>query len=242
MNYNLSNLRKRHVKNATWPKEQKLAAVTQYLALGNMRLVSATTGIDYGLLRKWKMEDWWKEFEREIRNTDNLQLDTKLTKIVDRSLEAVADRLENGDYIYDSKTGRMERKPVAMKDAAKVSVDLLTKRELLRGNATSRTETTAVPVADQLKFLAAEFARMTSGKPIEPAIDVEMVEILTGDVDDAKAAMDPDFGDADQILNNDELEEDQEFYDGTDGEFEPGADSGEEQFDPDLDKPQSETI
>ncbi len=239
----LRNLAKRHVKNTVWPKEKKLQAVTQYLALGNMRLVSATTGIDYGLLRKWKMEDWWKEFEREIRNTDNLQLDTKLTKLVDKSLESVADRLENGDFIYDAKTGRMNRKPVLMKDAAKVSVDLLTKRELLRGNATSRTETTAVPVADQLRFLAQEFARMTSGKPIEPAIDVEMVEILNGDVDDAiEATMDQDIGDADQILNHDRLEEDQGVYDGTDGYVDSGPDVGEEQLDPYLDKPKSETI
>lgn len=180
----LRKLTRKHVKNATWPKEKKLQVVTQYLALGNLRLVSATTGVDYGLIRQWKMQPWWSEFEKEIRNTENLSLDNSLTKIVNKSLEAVADRLENGDPVFNMKTGQIERKPVAMKDAAKVSVDLLTKRELLRGNATNRTETTAIPMADQLKLLAAEFARMTSGAPKE-VIDVEMVEILDGDIDDA---------------------------------------------------------
>lgn len=184
MELRISNLRRKHVKNTSWPKERKIQAVAQFLALGNMKLVSATTGIDYGLLRQWKMQPWWKEYESEIRNTDNLKLDNKLTTIVEKSLEAVADRLEHGEPIWDSKTGTVTRKPVNMKDANKVAVDLLTKRELLRGNATSRTEAATIPMADQLKALAAEFARMTGNGPKE-VIDVETVEIKYEDTDDA---------------------------------------------------------
>lgn len=185
MELKVGNLRRKHVKNSTWPKEKKLQVVTQYLALGNMKLVSATTGVDYGLIRQWKMQPWWKEFEREIRATENIALDSNLTKIVDKSLETVADRLENGDFIFDNKTGQIKRKPVNMKDAAKVSVDLLTKRELLRGNATNRSESAVIPMADQLKALADAFARMSQGLPPAEIIDVETVEINDEDVDDA---------------------------------------------------------
>lgn len=184
MDLKVGNLRRKHVKNTTWPREKKLQAVTQFLALGNMKLVAATTGVDYGLLRQWKMQPWWKELEIEIRASENLQLDNNLTKIVDKSLETVADRLENGDYIFDNKTGQIKRKPVNMKDAAKVSVDLLSKRELLRGNATERTLVTALPMAEQLKLLAAEFARMTTGAPLD-ILDVEAKEIKEEDEDDA---------------------------------------------------------
>lgn len=185
MELKVGNLRRKHVKNSTWPKEKKLQVVTQYLALGNMKLVAATTGVDYGLIRQWKMQPWWKEFEREIRATENIALDSNLTKIVDKSLETVADRLENGDFIFDNKTGQIKRKPVNMKDAAKVSVDLLTKRELLRGNATNRSEAAVIPMADQLKALADAFARMSQGLPPAEIIDVETVEINSGDIDDA---------------------------------------------------------
>src|SRR3546814_555425 len=82
----------------------------------------------------------------------------------------------------------MVRKKVGGKDVAKVANDLLTKRELLRGNATSRTEATAVPVQDQLALLAQEFARMVSGKPAE-VFDVEMVEVIRGDTDDVMEEM-----------------------------------------------------
>lgn len=179
----LNKLTRKHVKNTSWPKEKKIQAVTQYLALGNMKLVEATTGVSHGVLRQWKLQPWWKEYEIEIRNTQNLRLDNDLTKIVERSLETVADRLENGEFILNNKTGELVRKPVNMKDAAKVSTDLLTKRELLRGNATARSEVTQVPVTDQLKMLAEQFALMT--QPKREIIDVEAVEILQSDVDDA---------------------------------------------------------
>lgn len=177
----VTNLAKKHKRNTTWSQEARIQAVSQYLVLGNMALVSATTGIPHQLLRAWKQQPWWSEVTAQVRATENLQTDTKLTKIVDRSLDAVLDRVENGDFVYNQKTGQIVRKPVNMKDAAKVSVDLLTKRELLRGNATERKETT-VPVADQLKALALEFAKWNSAPPKQETIDVESVEVIDDEI------------------------------------------------------------
>lgn len=179
----IGNLRKQHVPKKHWAKEKKLQAVTQWLALGNLRLVSAMTGVSHGVLKQWRIQPWWKEFENEIRNTENLEIDNKLTKIVQRSMDAVIDRLENGEPVINNKTGEVVRKPVSMKDAAKVTNDMLTKRELLRGNATSRTEAAAIPMAEQMKLLAEQFARMATAKPGD-VIDVEAVEILPGDYDE----------------------------------------------------------
>ena len=184
----LSNLSRKHAPNTTWPKEKKLQAVTQYLALGNMKLVAASTGVSYDLLRQWKLQPWWKEFEREIRATENLGLDSDLTKIVKKSLETVADRLENGEVFYNQKTGTLERKPVLMKDAAKVTTDMLTKRELLRGNATNRSEQAIVPMADQLKALADAFARMSKGLPPADIVDVDAVDVTYKDEDGTEVA------------------------------------------------------
>ena len=189
----ISNLNRKHVQGKHWPKEKKLQAVTQWLALGNLKLVEATTGVSHGVLKQWRIQPWWKEFEAEIRNTENLELDSKLTKIVQKSLDAVADRLENGEPVLNQKTGEIIRKPVTMKDAAKVTNDFITKRELLRGNATSRSEASAIPVAEQMKLLAAEFAKMATRKPGD-IIDVDAVEILSGDYDNNQD--DEDYEDA----------------------------------------------
>ena len=174
----LETLVKEHEEHSTWPMEVKIGVVTRYLAIGNLSLVAATTGLDHGLLRNWKMQPWWKEVEAQIRATENLQLDTKISKIVDKSLDAVLDRVENGDFIYDNKTGDIKRKPANMRDIAKVSTEMITKRELLRGNATSRNETPQASVAEQLKSLAIEFARWNNkGKTVE-TIDADIVEVL----------------------------------------------------------------
>lgn len=184
----ITNLAKKHKPGHNWSQEAKIQAVSQYLVLGNMALVSATTGIGHELLRAWKQQPWWKEMEAEIRLTENLDMDNKLSKIVNKSLDAVLDRVENGEFVYDQKTGSIIRKPVNMKDVAKVSVDMLSKRELLRGNATERKEVTQISVADQLKELALEFAKWSGNKPQakqQETLDVETVEIIEQDEDDA---------------------------------------------------------
>lgn len=175
----LRNSKKKHLPNKSWPIEKKIEVVAQWLVLGNMRMVAATTGVSYDLIRQWKTQPWWLELETEIRQTQNIEMDTKLSKIVDRSLDAVLDRVENGDFIYDQKSGEIRRKPAALRDIHRVAVDTISKRELLRGNATERKETTQVSVAEQLKMLAAEFAKW-NGKPKE-IIDVEMVEVISAD-------------------------------------------------------------
>jgi hypothetical protein len=175
----LSKLSNKHVKNKTWPVEKRIQVVSQYLILGNMALVSAVTGVPHGLIRIWKGQPWWKDIEAQVRATENLQMDTKLSKIVDKSLDAVLDRVENGDFFYDQKAGVVKRKPVNMRDVARVSVDILSKRELLRGNATERKEVTQVSIDEQLKALALEFTRWQSPPTKKPdTIDVEMVEVL----------------------------------------------------------------
>lgn len=172
----IRNMKVKHVQNKHWPIEKKIEVVSQFLVLGNMKMVAAITGVSYELVRQWKTQGWWRELEQEIRQTQNIEMDTKLSKIVDRSLDAVLDRVENGDFIYDQKSGEIRRKPAALRDLHRVSVDSISKRELLRGNATERKETSQISVAEQLQMLAAEFAKW-QGKPKE-TIDVDMVEVI----------------------------------------------------------------
>jgi hypothetical protein len=171
------NLKIPHTKNESWPIEKKIEVVSQFLVLGNMKMVSAVTGVSHPLIRQWKAQPWWKELENEIRQTQNIEMDTKLSRIVDKSLDAVLDRVENGEFFYDQKTGKVKRKPAALRDVARVSVDMISKRELLRGNATERKETSQVSVAEQLQLLAAEFAKWSGGKQKALPIEVTVREI-----------------------------------------------------------------
>lgn len=199
----LRNTNIKHRRHTNWPMEKKIEVVSQFLVLGNMKMVSAMTGVSYDLVREWKTQPWWKELENEIRQTQNIEMDTKLSKIVDRSLDAVLDRVENGEFFYDQKTGEVKRKPAALRDVARVSVDMISKRELLRGNATERKETSQISVGEQLKMLAAEFAKWQT-KPKE-TIDVEMVEVIEHeDKGDQEGQVVEDTVDAIEVFDSDE--------------------------------------
>ena len=175
----LRNAKAKHSRYKSWPVEKKIEVVSQFLVLGNMKMVAATTGVSHDLIRQWKTQSWWSELEAEIRQTQNIEMDTKLSKIVDKSLDAVLDRVENGDYVYDQKEKVIKRRPVALRDVARVSVDMISKRELIRGNATERKETTQISVNEQLKLLAQEFAKWTTG-----AKKPEVIELNEEDVTD----------------------------------------------------------
>jgi hypothetical protein len=223
--------RKHHVVNTKWPKEKKLQIVAQWLAIGNLRLVSEVSGVSYGLLRQWRMEPWWNEFEGEIRRTEGIQLDNKITKIVNKALEAVEDRLDNGEIVLNNKTGELVRKPVQLRDVHKVAADMVSRREQLRENARAAPEIQAIPVQDQLKALAMEFARMMNGKSNE-VIEVETVEIVREDIDNI---MDEIQNGDDEYALHEEWEARLQEADGVSESPGPGGETGGEQPSPEDD-------
>lgn len=164
--------------NVHWSDKQKTEAVTSYLLLGNLALTARVLNIPEVTLRYWKQSTWWKEVEADIKLQEDLQLSAKLKKIVEGSLTVVADRIENGDWIYDQKTGQMVRKPVALKDAHKVAVETAKQRQEL--DKRTIAPATAEQDDDKLKKLAEKFAdfamKKIENKP-EPVV-LDMVEEL----------------------------------------------------------------
>ena len=229
----LKNLAKKHRANTSWSMEAKIQVVSQYLVLGNMALVSSITGVPHQLIRAWKAQPWWKDVENQVRATENLQMDNKLSKIVDKSLDAVLDRVENGEVFYDQKSGSLRRRPASLRDVSRVGVDFLSKRELLRGNATERKEVTQVSVDEQLKALALEFARWQS----PPTKMVEVVDVETTVVQDN--------GPSDQVFDDLGSEDsgDMDYEEETgdaDVYGQSGTSSGIEGDDADLGEPEAE--
>ena len=162
-----------HKKN--WSEAKKVEVVTTYLAMGKAPMVEAITGVPRQTIRIWKMQPWWKDLEREIRNEEDGELDAKLSRIIDKSLDAVSERLDNGEFILDSRTGHIKRIPVKMRDAQKVTTELIDKRNLIRGRPTSITE--KISVEDIVRNLAKQFAEFVK-KPSEKVIEGEVIDAL----------------------------------------------------------------
>lgn len=156
-----------------WSDAQKLETVKTFLMTGNLAMTARMLKIPEDTARRWAKSTWWVEIVDDLRTQDELLLSTRLQKIVAKSLDVVEDRLDNGDFVYDQKSGAMRRKPVALRDAHKVGLDLDAKRELILGRQAPRASEEQID--DKLLKLAKSFADIVNGKKnTSEAIDVEV--------------------------------------------------------------------
>jgi hypothetical protein len=171
------NAKKKHIPGKMYPVEKWVECVSQWLVVGNLKEVAAMTGVNYDLLRHWKGTAKWEEIEKEVRASQIMNLDTKLGKIVEKSLDAVLDRVENGDFIYDQKSGTIRRKPAALRDIHRVAVDTISKQDLVRKSLDNRDGVGKQSIEDHLKVLATEmskwFEKDAKAKKIIDLVEVE---------------------------------------------------------------------
>lgn len=159
----------------TYPEAKKIDAVTTYLILGNAALTAKTIGVPLITLRYWRQQPWWKELELEVQTESDQQLDSKLSKRIEKALDLVNDRLDNGDFQYDPRTGSFIRKPVNIRDGWKVANEMIDRRWLIRKQPKDQTSQEAV--GDILKNLANEFAQMARKRVSERVIDADVVVV-----------------------------------------------------------------
>lgn len=159
-----------------WSDTQKLEAVQTYLMLGNVCMTGRVLKIPEETVRRWRKTTWWKEIEGELRIQDEMQLSARLKKIVEKTLDAVDDRLDHGDYVYDQKTGQMRRKPVSMKDAHKVAMDLVDKRDKILNR--HQPDASEEQMNDKLLKMMKQFADFAQGKLVQNStVEAEDVEV-----------------------------------------------------------------
>jgi len=145
--------------------EQKTDACALYCVYGDVDQVSEMTGIDPKFLRQWRDEPWWSEIQKKVFIEQNEKLASRISGVLDRSLDHLVDRLDNGDYLWDVRKSKLVRKPVDTKVLSNLFNNLITRRQLIRGEPTSIT--TQVAVDDRLKLLAAQFQKFALAKEIE---------------------------------------------------------------------------
>jgi hypothetical protein len=151
---------------------KKLEVACCFAVCGNSRTASEITKVPEATIRTWKQQEWWSEIISRIHAEEDEELDTKLTKLVNKAVDYVNDRLDNGDWLYNAKSDKLIRKPVGAKDLAIVTAITLDKRQLLRGQPTSRVE--KVSQDERLLQLADKFKKFSAAKDI--TYEAELVE------------------------------------------------------------------
>ena len=172
--------------NTWWSDKQKYEAVASYLLFGNIMEVMRLTGIPEITLRKWKASPWWAEAEQEIKRASKLQLSGKLTQAINLANLAVEDRLQNGEFILNQKTGEIIRKPVNADTAVKILDKLVDKQLLLEKAADQNTTVTAEGVTERLKKIADELVKFSrlGGAALKKPDEKDIIDVTPRPVTD----------------------------------------------------------
>lgn len=159
-----------------WSDSQKIEAVTAYLALGSLRLAAATLKIPFETLNSWTKTEWWKDTRDQLKTQEDLQVSNRLKRIMEKGLTVIEDRLENGDWLYDSKSGEFHRKGVSMKDALAVTSNLAERKDILVERHMEEKSIASDKIQATLDRLAASFAAMANQPKNVVVTDVIEVE------------------------------------------------------------------
>jgi hypothetical protein len=167
-----------HRNNSHYPIEIKVKAVSLWLAYGNIGHVASILGVSRGLVAMWRATDWWKELEAEVKQEAKISGHHKIGTVINKSLDVMADRLENGDVVLNNKTGELVRKPVGLRDATSAANALMQRAAIIEKlTQNEQTVDATISIKDQLAGLAKEFAKFT-GRRKEQAEDVPYVETV----------------------------------------------------------------
>ncbi len=160
-----------------WSEKQRYEAVALYKLLGSLNEVAKQTSIPVQTLRQWHLKDWWRDYELELVAGDRAGLSAKLAKVRDRAIAVVEDRLANGDFHMNPKTGEISRKPLNAGTATKIMSDSIDRSVLIEKlNKEHKATMTLDKINDRLQKLHDTFREMVGNKKRPSTIiDVEPV-------------------------------------------------------------------
>lgn len=144
----------------------KIAAVVAWMVTGNVYKAQKYCGVKPDTISRWKREsEWWPILTQQVKKEKNDELEAMMTGILHENLSAIMERLEEGDTYYDAKRGKTYKLPVKTKDLAYVTTNIFDKRQLLRGDVTSRTE--KVSTQERLSKLKQQFEQFSNAVEVE---------------------------------------------------------------------------
>lgn len=157
-------------KGKYWGDSQKLEAVKCWMLTGNMAATAAALDIPLVTVKHWRYSKWWDDLVSQIRQENNMALTARLKKIAAKSLDLVEDRLENGDWILNNKTGKLVQKPVGIKDLGNITNMSLVHVDKIEGSPQREADTKKA--IDQLSLLALKFEEFSKKKAPVNVTDV----------------------------------------------------------------------
>jgi transposase-like protein len=150
--------------------EEKIQVCTYWLVGHSSRDVAAMVDIPSATIRDWMTKPWWKELIRELRRAKGDELDNDLTRIIHKATRSLEERIENGNFKVNPKTGEMERVPLSATELATAGIGIpFDKRALGRGDPTSKVshEDNSDKLLERLAEQFVRITKMQEPTPIE---------------------------------------------------------------------------
>lgn len=183
--------KKRPGNNGWWSDKERYQAVSTYLVVGKLSLTAAATGIPEDTLKRWHLQPWWKEYQAEILKSSKIELNSKIMKVINKSMAVLEDRLENGDFFFNPKTGAFERRGVSANVANKIANDLISKNVLMDKIITEESKQDE-GLDERLQKLKDEMLRFARSKDITGESNVVSVEPIQESVQEEGATASSD--------------------------------------------------
>ena len=157
-----------------WTDGHKVKLVQDWIRSGNLAGSCKKNRIPYNTALEWKRSQWWKELSDKYREEMDIRISAQIDDIIDMTMGQMKERIKDGEYILDSKTGEVIRIPAKTRDLAQITKiltdrqDILIKRKKVENNDTST-------IKEKLTDLASHFASFVK------QTNVKKPEVIDGD-------------------------------------------------------------
>lgn len=166
------------IEKGIYPEEKRIEVTTLYAALGDVKKVAELTDVPASTIKNWRKQLWFYDLLQEIREENNEKIDANFNEIIETALFQLLDRVKNGDFVFNAKM-ELVRRPLSGKDLSAVAAINIDKRQLLRGEPTSRSESVSTEdekALSRVEKLAETFESLAKKTQIKAiAMDVPSV-------------------------------------------------------------------
>lgn len=167
--------KKKTHRGTAYSEVKRNEALRAFLVSGSSLVVSRITGIHVNTVDSWRKQDWWNEGLQRLREDDNLQIGSRLRKVLDVTIDQMHDRIENGDHMYNPRTGKLERVPAKLRDITHASNSIIDKKLLLEKKVEEQKEQASIE--EKLMKLAEAFKSFIPENKKEKVIEGEYLAV-----------------------------------------------------------------
>ena len=134
--------------------DQRMQAALAWVVSGTGAEASRICNIPATTISDWTHQPWWESLVVEARRLKDVELDRKLSGVIDKCMQRLAERLDKDESINN------------IKDLAVVAAVAYDKRALMRGDPTSRVEKVSTEqrlnrLTEKFRAVAAEATQTT---------------------------------------------------------------------------------